>query len=98
MRTNDLIGLKLAVTRLIRAFPPGLRKRQEAIGMGRLKLSNRFIQPFSDSAREIHHHADVLSIHERKHGVDRRGILHLLTNANPVSTFGDAGKVRVNIN
>src|SRR5437660_9483736 len=98
MGANNLIRLKLTVSRLIGALPPRLREGQKAVGMRRLKLLNGFIQPFPDSTGEVDHNANIFSIHEGKHCVDWRGILHLLAYANSVRMFGDCGKVRMDIN
>src|SRR6267143_3258144 len=40
---NNLIGLELAISRLICAFPPRFRERYESFWMGLLKLPNRFL-------------------------------------------------------
>src|SRR5437773_12426794 len=90
---NNLIRLKLAVSRLIGALPPRLRKRQEAVWMRRLKFLNCFIQSFPHSTGEVDHDADVLPIHEGEYRLNRGGVLHHFADANSVCIFRDSGEM-----
>src|SRR5215468_10910545 len=63
---DNFIRLKLAVSRLIRTFPPGFRKSYKAVRMWCLIFSNRLFQTFSNSTCEVHHDTDVLTVHQRQ--------------------------------
>ena len=66
--------------------------------MGRLKLGNRFNQPFSNSAGEINHDADVFPIHEGEHLVGGGEIFHFLPQAHALTVLGYRGQVRMDVN
>src|SRR5580704_2759476 len=63
MSPNNLIGLKLAVTRPICALPPRFRESYKPFWIGLLELSNRFVQSFAHASSQVYHHADILSVH-----------------------------------
>ena len=88
MRADNFVRLKLAVSRLIGAFPPGFRERKKAVRVRRLILSNGLFQAFPNSAGEIHHDANVFPLHQRKQIVYGCEVFHFLADSNAPSVFG----------
>ena len=66
VRPLDLVGLKLAIARLIRPLPPGLREHKESVGMRAVEFANRGFEARAHASGEIDHDADVLPIHRSK--------------------------------
>ena len=97
VRPLDLVGLKLAIARLIRPLPPGLREHKESVGMRAVEFANRGFEARAHASGEIDHDPDVLPIHRSKRVVGFNPQADSLAEGNTVFVAGDKRQVGVDV-